>query len=50
MRLVGGRSASEGRVEMCVAGMWRTACGRYFDTRDAQVVCRQLGYTDNIGN
>ena len=36
VRLVGGKSAYEGRVEMCLSRRWSTA--------DAQVVCRQLGY------
>jgi len=44
IRLVGGADANEGRVEVCVNGMWGTVMGAGWDSRDATVVCRQLGY------
>ena len=45
IRLVGpsGPNTIEGRVEYCSNGVWGTIRSSGFDTRDGEVVCRQLG-------
>ena len=49
VRLVSGRSDLEGTVQICVFGYWGTICDNSWDSRDAYVVCKQLGYS-TIGN
>ena len=46
IRLVGpsGPNTVEGRVEYCSNGLWGTISSSWFDTRDGEVVCRQLGH------
>lgn len=31
-----------GRVEVCIGGVWGTACNENWDYRDAMVTCRDL--------
>ena len=42
--LVGGRSSNKGRVEICINGVWGTVCHSSWSSKDARVVCRQLGF------
>ena len=44
IRLQGG-TASRGRVEICNNNVWGTVCDDLWGTADAQVACRQLGFT-----
>ena len=44
MRLVGGSVPNEGRVEVCLYGLWGTVTDDYFGIQEATVICRQLSY------
>ena len=43
--MVGGRNATEGRLEFCYGGMWGTVCRDQWGALDARVACRQLGFS-----
>ena len=45
VRLQGSRNANEGRVEICMLEQWQTICNAGWDSMDAAVICRQLGYS-----
>ena len=47
VRLVNGESERSGIVEICQNGVWTPVCSDQWDTPDATVVCRQLGYFYN---
>ena len=44
VRLAGGLNRYQGRVEIRAFGRWGTVCDDSFDTREANVICRQLGF------
>ena len=45
VRLQGGATIDEGRVEVCNNDDWFTVCDTTFSLLDASVVCRQLGFS-----
>ena len=48
LRLADGYRNGEGRVEIFHDGYWGTVYDYNWDIKDAQVVCRQLGYSKAI--
>ncbi|KAM8966991.1 uncharacterized protein RCH25_025662 [Pelodytes ibericus] len=44
IRLGGGKNSLEGEVEVEYNGIKGSICAKYWTNKDAQVVCRQLGY------
>ena len=45
VRLTGGSSLWEGRVEICQSNSFFRVCDDLWDELEAKVVCRQLNYT-----
>ena len=45
LRLAGGTSVYNGRLEVCLNGYYGTVCQGDWSVVDATVVCRQLGYS-----
>ena len=48
IRLQEGHYPNQGRVEVYCNGQWGTICSDGFDFKDANTVCRQLGYTGYV--
>ncbi|XP_069112364.1 scavenger receptor cysteine-rich domain-containing protein DMBT1-like isoform X1 [Argopecten irradians] len=48
VRLMEGFSNTSGRVEVFYDGQWGTICSSRWDDNDAKVVCRMLGYSENV--
>jgi deleted-in-malignant-brain-tumors protein 1 len=46
IRLIGGAAENLGRLEICFGNLWGSVCDDLFESNEAQVVCRQLGYTN----
>ena len=45
LRLVGGLTHNQGRLEVFYGGVWGTVCDDRFYSRSAVVACKHLGYT-----
>ena len=48
-RLVDGDIEQEGRIEVCVNGVWGSFCDYGWNAIDAYVFCRSMGYDGTIG-
>ena len=48
IRLINGSNNASGRVEVCLGDSWGTVCDDGWDSNEATIVCRELGY--NHGN
>ena len=47
LRLVDSESLGQGQVEVCFNNTYGSICADFWDERDAQVVCGQLGFMRN---
>ena len=50
VKLVDGASTEDGRVVICVNGLWGSVCHNNWDDYDAGVLCQQLGYNGSEHN
>ena len=44
VRLIGGMTFVEGRVEICINNAWGTICTDEWSVEDANVACHSLGH------
>ncbi len=49
IRLAGGPSSREGRVDICLDNFWHTPCQDTWGIEETQVVCRELGFCQQGG-
>lgn len=49
IRLSGKQTPESGRLEVCINQAWGSLCNYYWEYRDAQVVCRELGFQQFYG-
>ena len=49
LRLLSGQNENEGRVHVLYNSIWGTICSHSFTLENANVVCRQLGYSAASG-
>ena len=49
VRLVNGTLTREGRLEVCVNGVWGNVCANNFRKSAAYVACKQSGFSDVNG-
>ena len=47
VRLVNGTVSNEGRVEVCFHNRWGTVCDDNWNSDNARVICKQLGFPEN---
>jgi len=45
LRLVDGASENEGRLEIQIGGVWGTVCDDFWEFTDADIACKQLGFS-----
>jgi len=45
LRLIDGESESRGRLEVQISGVWGTICDNLWDFTDADIACKQLGFS-----
>ena len=44
IRLESGKNDREGTLRVCISGVWSTVCNSGWNSQDAAVICRQLGF------